>query len=333
MTHPTASSLMFVELLADRARQLAALRMEFTGDDAAVYADLLEDDAFRHLTAGFPCAVVSPDAAHPPAPLAEALQEAGCKLVPPPAVCVAENVFEAPPPSGAMWIAGDWYMAPPSRAVNTQAASKTIALQLVQLVTADADTHEIEAVLRQDPALSYHLLRIVNSLGMGMSKKITSFSQAILILGRAQLRRWLNLMLFSSREGDERSAMLLARVAVRARLMELAGKAAGMDKSAQDTAFMAGMFSLLGVLFGMPLAEVLKPLKIDETVSAALLQKEGPLGQLLALSEAAEARDAAATAAMLADLDVPAAEFNLALVQATNWMVEVIRSNRGSGNA
>jgi EAL and modified HD-GYP domain-containing signal transduction protein len=75
-------------------------------------------------------------------------------------------------------------------------------------------------------------------------------------------------MLFSSREGDPRSAMLLSRVAV-ARSMELLSKALGEDKHHQEQAFMVGMFSLLGVLFGMPLEEVLKPLTISESVQQA----------------------------------------------------------------
>jgi hypothetical protein len=48
--------------------------------------------------------------------------------------------------------------------------------------------------------------------------------------------------------------MLLARVVVRARSMELLARESGLDRSAQDLAFMAGMFSLLGVLFGSPLS-------------------------------------------------------------------------------
>jgi EAL and modified HD-GYP domain-containing signal transduction protein len=198
---------------------------------------------------------------------------------------------------------------------------------------ADADTPEIEAVLRYDPALSYHLLRVVNSLGMGMGKKITSFSQAILILGRAQLRRWLNLMLFSSREGDERSAMLLARVAARARTMELAAKTAGLDRSAQDMAFMTGMFSLLGVLFGLPLAEVLKPLKVSDALSAALVERDGQLGLLLSLAEATERRHMSAVVSALDALQVPPEDFNDITIAAHAWMVEVVRGSRGSGNA
>ena len=333
MNKSISAPLLFVELLTDRSRQPSALLFSFEGAEASAFLPLVEHPEFRGLAAQFPCVVLSPNASTPPPELADALQNAGCKLA------VMLNIHRTGEegmsalPTGVQWIAGDWYMAPPPRPNASQASSRTVALQLLQLVMADADTSEIEAVLRHDPALSYHLLRVVNSLGMGMGKKITSFSQAILILGRAQLRRWLSLMLFSSRESDERSAMLLARVAARARTMELVAKAAGLDKSAQDMAFMTGMFSLLGILFGLPLAEVLKPLKIDETLSAALLERDGELGQLLSLAETAERSDVEAVTSALGTLQIGIDDFNVLTIQAHTWMIEVIRGSRGSANA
>ena len=227
------------------------------------------------------------------------------------------------------WIDGDWCMAPPAKPVGAQAASRTLALQLVQRVAADADTHEIESLLRQDPALSYQLLRLVNSLGMGSGRRITSFSQALIILGRQQLRRWLNLMLFAARDGDVRSGMLLARVGVRARAMELLAKERGCDKLTQEQAFMTGMFSLLGVLFGMELADVLAPLSLGEGVHAALLGHEGELGALLALVEAAERGDMAGVAQLIAPMHLPAAGFNGVALDASTWMLGALKGSQG----
>ena len=72
---------------------------------------------------------------------------------------------------------------------------------------------------------------------------------------------------------------------------------------------MTGMFSLLGVLFGMPLAEVLAPLAISDAVRAALLEREGELGALLALVESAERGDFADVAARLPGCQLDAARF------------------------
>ena len=224
-------------------------------------------------------------------------------------------------------------MAPPPKASGAQAASRVNALQMVQLVAADADTHEIEALLRRDPTLSYNLLRLVNSPGMGTGRRITSFSQALLLLGRQQLRRWLNLMLFAARQDDPRSAMLLARVALRARALELLARSRGLDKNTQEQGFMTSMFSLLGVLFGMPLTELLAPLALGEAVHAALLRREGELGALLDLVETAERGELLAVAVQLAALQIPPEDFNLAMVDVALWMQGALRESLGAADA
>lgn len=262
--------------------------------------------------------------------LVDALELAGWKqLVPDSLLREDEKVDHDAEPESPVLIEGDWFMAAPLKPTGAQAASRALALQLAALIASDAPTHEIEALLRQDPTLSYHLLRLVNSLGMGVGRKITSFSQAILILGRQQLRRWVNLMLFAARSGDPRSAMLLARVAVRGRLLELLIKARARDKQAQDQAFIAGMFSLLGVLFGMPMSEVLAPLSMSDEVSSAVLDYKGELGDMLRLCEAVELGDFDYLAARLATLDIDPAAFNEALVEANHWMLGALRGSQG----
>ena len=265
-----------------------------------------------------------------PGAVAAVLDQAGWNAL---AADRLHHADSAPPPqlaASVQWIEGGWFLAPPPKPVGAQVASRALALQLVQLVAADADTHEIEAVLRQDPTLSYHLLKLVNSLGMSTGRRVTSFSQALLILGRSQLRRWLNLMLFSAREGDRRSPMLLARVSVRARAMELLAHDTGLSKNQQEMAFMVGMFSLLGVLFGMALSDVLKPLTISDAVQQALLEHRGELGQLLSVVEAAERDDHAALAQELAALPLAGGQFNRIMADAYLWMQLVSHGNTGA---
>ncbi|NVM74710.1 EAL and modified HD-GYP domain-containing signal transduction protein [Duganella sp. SG902] len=328
MTVSTATPPVFLHPLADRNGSPAALLFDaalLPAGAAQPPMNLLEELA----SGGMGCYYRAGASQE----LNQALAQAGWKVLLDDKFQRAGDALPRDLPPSVQWIAGDWFLAPPAKAVGTQAASRALALQLVQLVSADADTHEIEALLRQDPTLSYHLLRLVNSLGMGTGRRVTSFSQAILILGRSQLRRWLNLMLFSSREGDPRSAMLLARVAVRARSMELLSKACGHDKHHQEQAFMVGMFSLLGVLFGMPLDEVLKPLTISEAVQLALLSRQGELGQLLCVVEAAEQADHAALAGSLRALQVDTDTYNRIAVDAHLWMQSVTAGKAGSPHA
>jgi c-di-GMP-related signal transduction protein len=322
MTNSSSQApLVFFRVLANQTGTPAGLLMDVGPGAAAEVLPLFESEAFRALGAQMACYYRTSLAA----PLAEALTASGWKqLVLGTLLREDKRLVQAAIPAGTLLIEGDWYMAAPPKASGAQAASRALSLQLAQLIAADAHTHDIEALLRKDPTLSYHLLRLVNSLGMGVGRRITSFSQAILILGRQQLRRWVNLMLFAARQGDLRSGMLLARVAVRGRLLEQLVKVRGGDKHAQDQAFITGMFSLLGVLFGMPLTEVLAPLSMSDTVQQALLDYQGELGQMLRLSEAFEDGDFARVAEALAALQIGVDAFNVAVVEANHWMLGAI---------
>ena len=322
--------LLVFRILADRQGVPSGLLANVGTDAPDAILAVLTAPGAAMLSREFPCLY----RAGADAELSKLLDKAGWQAMAPGSLFHVEGkLVKEFIPAGATWIEGDWCMAPPPKAIGAQAASRALALQLVQLVAADADTHEIEALLRRDPTLSYQLLRLVNSLGMGVVRRVTSFSQALLILGRQQLRRWLNLMLFAARQGDPRSSMLLARVAVRARALELLAKARGLDKTTQEQAFMTGMFSLLGVLFGMDLHEVLAPLSISDAVQGALLEREGELGALLQLAETAERGDLDRVAAQLDALQLHHADFNDTMIEANRWMLGAVRDSKGKAYA
>ena len=328
-TPSSQSPLVIFRVLANHSGAPAGILMDVNAGDETALLPLFADEHFAALAGQIGC-YFRPGVAPL---LAELLLAAGWKQLTPSALLREdEQLVKAALPAGTLLIEGDWCLAPPSKPSGAQAASRALSLQLAQLVAADAHTHDIEALLRKDPTLSYHLLRLVNSLGMGVGRRITSFSQAILILGRQQLRRWVNLMLFAARQGDHRSGMLLARVAVRGRLLEQLSKARGLDKQMQDQAFIAGMFSLLGVLFGMPLSDVLAPLSMSEVVQDALLEQKGDLGQMLSLCGAIEDGHFGAVASHLAALQLDAGQFNLALAEANHWMLGAICAGQAGPN-
>ncbi|MES2317869.1 MAG: HDOD domain-containing protein [Pseudomonadota bacterium] len=327
MTNQSTAPLVLFRVLSNKGGIPAGLLMDVGGGDEAALLILFQTPGFQAFGLEMPAYYREGLAES----LVEVLTASGwSQLVPGSLLREDERLVKEDLPAGTMLIEGDWCMAAPPKATGAQAASRALALQLAQLVAADAHTQDIEALLRKDPTLSYHLLRLVNSLGIGAGRKISSFSQAILILGRQQLRRWVNLMLFAARQGDPRSAMLLARVAVRGRLLEQLTKALGQDKAAQDQAFIAGMFSLLGVLFGMPLPEVLAPLSMNEVVQEALLESKGELGVALRLCEAAEEGDFGAVAACLQELNIDVTAFNDAIVEANHWMIGAVTGSHGS---
>lgn len=318
--------MIFFELLADAKLNPVTTRLHVGECDPNALLAFVSGENFSAFASRFPCLIGADHARHSAPEVLDALNNTGVQTVAAESIHSTDATEKPLLPAGTHWLAGDWCLAPPPRATASQSASRALSLKLMQLVATDADTCEIEAIFRHDPVLAYHLLRLVNSLGMGTGRHISSFSQAILILGRQQLKRWLNLMLFAAIRDDYRSAMLVARVAVRARSLELLAKSIGLDRWHQDQAFMVGMFSLLGVLFGLPLPEVLRPLKLNALLDDALLRHEGEMGQLLRCIESSERFDDSTVRALFAAHGLAPDDWNRLTLDAHRWMLGAIHN-------
>jgi EAL and modified HD-GYP domain-containing signal transduction protein len=237
--------------------------------------------------------------------------------------------FEHLPPERLQLLTGDDLPSPivasatyaPSQ--RKDATGRGLLLKLMTLVTSDADTDEIEAVIKRDPNLSYQLLKLVNSVAFAPGKKITSFGQAIAMLGRRQLQRWLQLLLYARQPGSQHASPLLPRAAQRAGLMEALAKRQGLAHEMQDHAFMVGMFSLLDQLFGMPVAEVIGPLNLPDPVVQGLTIGEGPLGALLAAVVASDGLPTPALGEIVASIGIAPEDWAAAQVAALRWAVQV----------
>lgn len=189
-----------------------------------------------------------------------------------------------------------YYFAKPSvlSARRANPAQLTL-LELLDLVLADADTAQIEHVFKQNPHLTYNLLRLVNSAGSGYSRHIATVAQAIVLLGRKQLQRWLQLLMFTLQENSPYPSPLLLMAATRGRMMELLALRKGSDAELRESAFMTGILSLIEGVIGKPLSEIVQELNLGERLAAALLRREGELGVLLDVVESVEHHDLSRT--------------------------------------
>jgi EAL and modified HD-GYP domain-containing signal transduction protein len=169
-------------------------------------------------------------------------------------------------------------------------ASKAALLRLLTFVLSDASDHKIEEELKRHPHLCFNLMRIVNSVGCGTGNTVTSVRQCLVILGRRQFQRWVQLLLYASRNVDIAANPLLHTAAVRARLMELLAQKLGQaDSGREDRAFMVGILSLLDVVLGMPMEEIVAELPLEAEVKRALTGRTGWEGKLLTVIETKEA--------------------------------------------
>ncbi|RJX30845.1 MAG: HDOD domain-containing protein [Oxalobacter sp.] len=194
--------------------------------------------------------------------------------------------------------------------------SQAMVLQLMDLVRKNADVHNIESVLKRDAALSYKLLRYINSAGFGLAVEVKSLRHAVGLIGYSPLYRWLSLLLASS-STDEHAAVLMQTAIIRGRLTELLGLSK-LGKSDAENLFVTGMFSLLDRLLGVSMDEALKHISLPDAVTQALVSREGRYGPYLALAESCELKNGLSGA--LADgLSLPSGQVNEAHMASLSW--------------
>jgi len=224
-----------------------------------------------------------------------------------------------------------YYFAKPTIIAGKKLDHSQLSLmKLMGLLLSDADTSELEAALKPEPGLSINLLRMTNSVGAGCTEKITSLGHAITVLGRRQLQRWLQLLVFASGSQGNTDNPLLMMAATRGRLMELlAGEVRPGDSILSDQSFMAGIMSLMPALVGLPIAEVIAPLSLTGNIRDALCDGGGLLGALLHIAECSENGDIAALSKALAELPALSPKaINRAQTQALQWANDIAREKQ-----
>jgi EAL and modified HD-GYP domain-containing signal transduction protein len=229
--------------------------------------------------------------------------------------------FDACAALGLNAFVGKLHLTPrPSPETKGLNPAQTIIMQLMQMVRQNADLPQLEAVLKRDATLSYKLLRFINSAGFGAGREVQSLKQALTLLGYTPLYRWLTLLLATASTSGY-SPVLLETAVVRGRLAELLAQAA-LGKSEAENVFVAGMFSLLDRLLGIPMDEVLANIQLSDDVVAALLTRSGKYGPYLALAEACEL-NSDLVASLAAALKLSPLDVNKAHLSALAWAQNV----------
>ena len=180
--------------------------------------------------------------------------------------------------------------------------SQLAVMHLMSLINSDADNDDIERAIKKDVSLCFNLLRLVNTPAVGSPRRIDSVTQALMVLGRNQLRRWLQIMLYAEPCKKGQAMTPLLRLATtRGKLLELiAQQVEPRNRGMADTAFTVGIMSLMDTLFSIPMEEILEQVSVVDAVSDALMHRKGLYGDMLSLVEQMERIEEAGS--MLDDL-------------------------------
>ena len=224
---------------------------------------------------------------------------------------------------------GNYFARPEIVSGRRLLASQMSLIQLINLASRDTDTAKIEDGFKHEPALAVNLLRIVNSVGYGLNRRVSSLRHAITLLGRRQLQRWLQLLLMTPAGGtpDASRSPLLQIAALRGRMMEmLIQQGYPRDGKLADQAFITGIMSMMPAALGLPMNEIFEQITLETSVMDALSSHAGALGKTLALLECFDADDKQGCLRVLGEL--PAT--NLSLNTLNACLVESLRWVNGS---
>src|ERR1700733_2978140 len=167
-------------------------------------------------------------------------------------------------------------------------ANRASILEIVaELQDPSVQLVHLERRISRDVALSFRLLRYINSAFFGLRFEISSIGQALALLGVDNLRRWATLTVLASVDG--KPPELTVTALIRARFCELAGDQIPGPRPGE--LFTLGLFSVIDALMDAPIEDVVALIPFPPDMRAALVSRAGEKGALLDCVTALEAGD------------------------------------------
>ncbi|HZX33506.1 MAG TPA: HDOD domain-containing protein [Rhodocyclaceae bacterium] len=200
--------------------------------------------------------------------------------------------------------------------------SRLVLVEMLNLLRHDADSTELAEVAKRDPAVAIKVVSMANSPAAGLSSPVASVDQAIVVLGRAYLYRWLAISMFRV-GGSARDEALLEVALFRARFQEILVQDR-LPKQAVDEVFLVGLLSLIDILLGIPIASLVERMNLPDHVVEVLVRNEGPYGRYLMLALAIEKGRTEQIGKLASQLEVSVSSIEAARIAAQQWAAEAL---------
>lgn len=179
--------------------------------------------------------------------------------------------------------------------------------QLVVEVTKDEpDVEAIEMIISRDAALSYSILKMVNSAYFAQRKKTSSIRQALVTLGLSQLRQWVYLLSIKDDERNATSDEVLKLSFLRATFLSALVELLHTNEIIRSEAYLIGMFSTMEYIIDAPLEELLEDIPIPDVARDALVDHTGIGGDLFEMVLCYEQADWRKLKQYTAEFQIPA---------------------------
>lgn len=160
----------------------------------------------------------------------------------------------------------------PGKKISTNNINR---LQLLSAISGeDFEVEDLTKAINSDVSVSYRLLKFMNSPTFGLPNEINSIQQAIALIGSRKLVGWLRIILLSDMSSGPAGNELAFLSIKRAKFMELVCRDMKHCPLSAESMFMLGLFSLLDVLLGRPMHELMRELPVEQDLVKALVGKQ-----------------------------------------------------------
>lgn len=181
------------------------------------------------------------------------------------------------------------------------------------------DIQAVTTLAEKDVALSYKLLRLINSLGLRV--KVSNVKQAIVLLGLAEVKKWILILMVT--KDTEQPPEILHLSLTRAKLAELLAKKINVNP---HQASLVGMFSLLDTILQRPMEEVLEELPIDDNIKQTLMNvQQTEYHQILRIIKDLEQNDWEELSFHLNSLSIKSDALQNSYIEALKWADSIIQ--------
>ncbi len=212
--------------------------------------------------------------------------------------------FDAARAMGFTLFQGYFFSRPEVMHNREIATSKINLLNLLTEVNRkDVRLDRVEQMIAPDVAISYKLLRYINSAYYYLLREISSIRHALLYLGEGGIRQFVSLVATSELSADKPDELIRTAI-IRARLCELLGKHGSDGKSDTSELFLLGLFSLLDAMLDMEMTELMERLPLPASIKEALTGGTGPYARYLEIVLAYEHGDWQRCTGLLGDLGI-----------------------------
>ena len=220
-------------------------------------------------------------------------------------------------------LSGSFYSQPITKGLTEVSPLKINSLSLLRHINEeDFDLVVAANTVERDAALSISLLRFLNAMNPDRSRVIDSIRNAVAILGQNEVKKWATVAISIS-IGEDRPSEITRLSLIRAKFAENLAPAFDMAVKS-GSLFIAGLFSLLDVILQMPMSRAIEEIAADSEVRDALINKEGPLSDVLALIFAYERADWHNASIIMVKSGVDIEELTQAFLDALYWYRQIL---------